>query len=77
MGPPSSAETHVLCHLLWDKERKLVEGLQCPLTGLMAATGVSFADTPAPSLVQIGNSNFCSRATMSFCCQDLAYVHSD
>ena len=40
-----------------DKERNLLEGIAVSHTGLVAATGVSFADTPAPSLVQIGNLN--------------------
>jgi hypothetical protein len=40
-----------------DKERNLLEGIAASPTGLVAATGVSFADTLTPSLVQIGNSN--------------------
>jgi hypothetical protein len=38
-----------------DKERNLLEGIAVSPTGLIAATGVSFADAPAPSLVQFGN----------------------
>jgi hypothetical protein len=45
-------------------------------TGVVAATGVSFADTPAPSLVQIGNLNLFAAIT-SFGCQDLACVHRE
>ena len=36
---------------------KPVEGIAVSRTALVAATGVSFADTPAPSAVQIGNLN--------------------
>lgn len=40
-----------------DKERNLLEGIAVSRTGEVVATGVSFANTPAPSVVQIGNLN--------------------
>ena len=58
------------------KERNLLEGIAVSPTGLVAATGVSFS-THLPlhwcRLVILT----CSRASMSFCCRDLAYVHRD
>ena len=38
-----------------DPERNLLEGLAVSPTGLVAATGVSFAEAPKPTHVQIGN----------------------
>jgi Beta-propeller repeat len=38
-----------------DKERNLLEGIAVSPSGLVAATGVSFAETPAPSSIQFGN----------------------
>lgn len=38
-----------------DKDRNLLEGIALSSSGLVAATGVTFTETPAPSLVQFGN----------------------
>ncbi len=51
------AELKRLCFASYfgDKERNLLEGLAVSPTGLVAATGVSFAEAPKESHVQIGN----------------------
>jgi hypothetical protein len=40
-----------------DSKRNLLEGIATSSSGLVAATGVSFAESAAESLVHIGNLN--------------------